>query len=121
MTLQQIESLFHSVQLSDYPGFIEQISELSNVIADYEGETETIWYLGEHGDYTLDALLVGAYWHLTCWHGGQDSKSYAALCAIGRVFNPGMTNGPEDESSEKDIYDTLDTVATNFYNRGESI
>lgn len=91
--------------------YIDQITELSNVIADYEGETETIWHLGEFGEYTLDALLVGAYWHFTEWHAGQWSSSYAALCAIGRVFNPGMTDGPEPDSSEYYVYTELDSLA----------
>lgn len=113
MTIKRIESLFHSVQLDDYEGFMNQIIELSNAVADYEGETESIWYLGEYGDYTLDALLVGAYWHFVEYHTGQFSLSYAALSAIGRVFNPGMTNGPEPESAELYVYETLNQLADN--------
>ena len=115
MSLQQIETLFNAIDLSNYPEFIGQITELSNVIAEYEGETESIWWLGESGEYTLDALLVGSYWHFTEWHGGQSSDSYAAMCAIGSVFNPGMADGPEPESTEKDVYDMLNQYASNHY------
>ena len=40
-------------------------------------------------------MIVGAYWHYSEWHGGQTSDGYAALCALGKIFRPGMT-GPEE-------------------------
>lgn len=110
MSIKKIESLFNSVQLNDYDAFIDQITKLSNVIADYEGDTESIWSIGESGEYTLDSLLVGSYWHFTEWHAGQSSNSYAAMCAIGRVFNPGCTDGPEPDSSEHYVYTELDQL-----------
>ena len=61
-------------------------------------EDETNWSIGECEAASLDSLIVGAYWSLTEWHGGQDSATYAALCALGGIFSPGMTSAPtEDE------------------------
>jgi hypothetical protein len=51
--------------------------------------------------------LVGAYWALTEWHGGQWSVEYRALCTIGRIFKPGMTNGPEPDTGESVAYELI--------------
>ena len=51
-------------------------------------EEETDWSLGEFLECSLDSLIVGAYWSLTEWHGGQSSPEYAALCALGNNENP---------------------------------
>ena len=76
-----------------------------------KAEDETNWSLGECGECTLDSFLIGAYWSLTEWHGGQWSDEYAALCAIGSIFSPGMTSPPEsDEEPERWPY-----VAVNNY------
>jgi len=57
-------------------------------------EEETDWSLGESDVCSLDLLLIGAYWSLTEWHGGQFSPEYAALCSIGSIFSPGMSCPP---------------------------
>lgn len=80
----------------DYTRITQAITKLANRIQAYDGETESIWYIGENGEYTLDDLIVGAYWHYTEWHGGQWSEEYAALSALGQVFNPGMTSCEPD-------------------------
>ena len=59
-------------------------------------EEETDWSLGEFLECSLDSLIVGAYWSLTEWHGGQSSPEYAALCALGCIFSPGMSSPPEN-------------------------
>ncbi len=33
---------------------------------------------------------------------------YRASCKLGEIFKPGCTSGPEDESSEKDVYKMLE-------------
>ena len=38
--------------------------------------TEDTWYIGEHGEFALDSLIAGAFWHYTEWHRGQYSKEY---------------------------------------------
>lgn len=75
----------------------EKLIELAQAIQD---EEETNWNMGEFTEAPLSELIVGAYWSLTEWHAGQWSESYAALCALGGIFSPGMTNAPdEDEPS----------------------
>jgi hypothetical protein len=84
-------SLFTVCGSLDYERITDSLIKLANTIADYDGDTESIWYIGEYGACSLADLIVGAYWHYTEWHAGQWSKGYAALCALGRVFDPGMT------------------------------
>jgi hypothetical protein len=80
------------------------IIDLCNAI---QAEKETNWSLGEFGECSLDSFLVGAYWALTEWHGGQASDSYAALCAIGSIFSPGMSGPPTEEDSEWTAYEAV--------------
>lgn len=93
----------------DYPRTIEALTLLGNVVNAADTDEDT-WSLGECG-YSLDSLIVGAYWHLSEWHGGQWSESYAALCSLGNVFSPGMTSGPEPDSCEMLVYQDLETMA----------
>ena len=78
-------------------------------------ETETdefIWgEVGEFGEFNLGDLLVGAYWHFVEWHAGQSSQSYAALCALGSIFSPGMSCEPEPETGEHSAYELLNQQA----------
>tara|TARA_R110000824_G_scaffold366642_1_gene555328 strand:+ start:70 stop:450 length:381 start_codon:yes stop_codon:yes gene_type:complete len=80
--------------------------EENSAAAEYEDE-ETNWGMGEGGECTLDELIIGAYWALTECHAGQESQSYAVMCSIGQIFQPGMTSGPEEESGEKTAYDLI--------------
>lgn len=69
---------------------------------------EGIWSdLGEFTEASLGDLIVGAYWALTEWHGGQFSATYAALCSLGQVFSPGFADGPEPESGEFTAYELI--------------
>jgi hypothetical protein len=70
-------------------------------------EDETNWYLGEGGECTLDALIVGAFFAYTEYHGGQSSETYACLCSLGSIFSPGMMGEPEEDTSEKYVYDAV--------------
>jgi hypothetical protein len=65
------------------------------------------WHLGEYSECCLSDFIIGAYWSLTEWHGGQNSKTYEAMCSLGQVFNPGHTNGPEPESGESLAYEVI--------------
>lgn len=64
----------------------------------------------EYGASTPD-ILIGAYWFCSDYHGGQSSDEYALLCRIGEIYQPGMTAGPEPESSEEDTYHALELAA----------
>ena len=75
----------------------EKLLDLANAI---NAEEETDWDMGEFTEAPLSDLIPGAYWSLTEWHAGQYSPEYAALCALGSIFSPGMSCAPE--SSEDD-------------------
>ena len=111
----KIEQLFNSILQSSLFRLNGPEIDLCTVIIALcdalNAEEETDWSLGECGDCTLDSFLVGAYWSLTEWHGGQSSPEYAALCAIGSIFSPGCTSPPaSDDEPERWPY-----VATNNY------
>ncbi len=95
----------------DYSRTVETLEKLANRLDATETD-ETVWCLGEF-DVSLDALIVGAYWHLTEWHAGQWSDGYRAMCALGNIFSPGCTSGPEPKSVEKDVYSELERMAQN--------
>lgn len=93
-----------------YSGIIEALIELCDLIEEYDGETESIWSIGEFGAFTLDSLIVGAYWHFTEWHNGQYSQSYACLCALGSIFQPNMSS-LDEEAPEYEVYELLKGMA----------
>lgn len=99
-------ALFRSTTLN-YQRTLEAIERLAQEILDTETD-ETVWYIGEFGVCTLDTLLVGAYWFLTDYHAGQASLEYRVFSRLGEIFSPGMTDGPEPETSEVDVYEALE-------------
>lgn len=86
---------------------IDVCRSISDLCESINSEEETDWSLCDCLDCSLDSLLVGFYWSLTEWHGGQWSEEYAALCSIGSIFSPGMSCGPEEDSSEETAYKIL--------------
>ena len=108
-------SLFRINGSLDYDRITDAIISLANTVHNYDGDTENIWYtIGEGGECSLGDLIVGAYWHYTEWHGGQWSKGYQALSALGQVFNPGMTSIESeiaDESPAVAAYEQLNSMA----------
>lgn len=71
-----------------------------------EDDSENKWSLGECLECSLDSLVVGSYWALSEWHGGQNSDEYAALSRLGDIFSPGMSGPPEsaEDGSEWEAY-----------------
>ena len=114
MTIESKFSELATIDRTDcafsYDDVLEKLTELCEEINATETD-EFIWSLGELGAFTLDSLLIGAYWHLTEWHDGQDSLSYACMCAVGSIFDPGMSDGPEEDSSEQHVYNLLEELA----------
>lgn len=92
-------ALFRIDSNLEYDRIIEGFIKLANAIAEYEGETESIWYLGEYTECTLDEMIIGAYWHFVHWSGGQASMTYAAQCALGCVYQPNMECEDEDNAA----------------------
>lgn len=112
-SLSSIKRLFHVIDKSlfmttgklDYARITEATIALANAVHEYSGENDDLWNIGEHGRglqsgaCCLSDYIVGAYWHYTEWHAGMSSNSYAALCALGLVFNPGMTSVESDNEA----------------------
>lgn len=100
----------------DYARITQAVDLLARLVHDCP-ETDNgdnlveIWAIGECDYAGLSELIVGAYWHYANWHSGQWSPEYRALCALGNVFRPGMTNGPEPGTSERDVCMALDRIA----------
>jgi len=86
---------------------IDICDALVNICMSIIAEEETDWGIGENGEFTLDALIVGAYWAMTHCHGGQSSPEYATRCAISAIFSPGCECEPVKGTSERDVYDTI--------------
>ena len=82
----------------------ESIIDLCEAIGN---EAETDWNLGECDEFSLDSFIVGAYWALSEWHAGQWSQEYLALCALGSIYTPNMSQGVEPETSEQTAYDLI--------------
>lgn len=113
MKYPQIEIAFDTILQSavfrtDGPkiDLIRALIHLAQAVRATETE-EDVWSIGEFTEASLDNLLVGAYWALSEWHAGQWSPSYAALCAIGDIFSPGMTSAPEEGEPEFTAYELV--------------
>lgn len=93
----------------------ERVTDCLIKLADMVAEKETPEFFlqetGEFKEFALDSLLIGAYWHYEQWHGGQSSKGYRALCAIGRIYSPGMESGPEQGTGERIAFEQLHKLA----------
>lgn len=99
------DSLFLITGTIEYINLAAAFISLSKLVHDYEGESDDIWYIGEHSMCSLDNLIVGAYWHYSDWHDGK--VGYAALSALGTIFNPNMAGAEEDNEA----YQALNTMA----------
>ena len=96
----------------DYQDITRELTTLANAVHCLDNDD---WlYLGESTEICLPDLIIGAYWHFTEWHGGQWSDGYAALSALGQVFQPGMTSIESERaggSSAVEAYDALEVMA----------
>lgn len=109
--MKTTESIFNEILSSDLFRLSgHQIDLLQSIIGLCEAiqdEEETNWELGELGECCLSDFIVCAFWALTECHSGQYSQSYAALSAVGDIFNPGMTYAPGKEDPEHSVYDLI--------------
>lgn len=107
------ETLFTTEELLDYQDTTQAFIELATSIKGYSGDNEDWVYLGEGLSCSLTDLITGAFWHFTNWHGGQSSSTYAALCALNSIYQPGMSSPPckEDDSSESHAMKVLHEMA----------
>ena len=100
------KSLFRIDGKLSYARTLEAIIKLAKEVHATETDTD-VWSIGEFTECTLDSLIIGAYWFMADYHSGQNSPEYLALSVLGQVFKPGCSSGPEDESSEQEVYDQL--------------
>jgi hypothetical protein len=100
------KSLYTITGKLPYSRITDAITGLANLVTEYPDDSEDIWFM-EDNYCGIASLIVGAYWHYTDWHAGQRSPEYAALSALGQVFNPGMSL-PEDDN---DAYRALNSLA----------
>jgi len=107
-------SLFTILGRLEYDRLTDAIIKLADTLNEVETD-ESIWYIGEFGACCLDDLIIGAYWHYTEWHGGQNSKGYAALCALGQIFEPNMSSVEEENLA----YQALNELADKTFNTEE--
>lgn len=101
----------------DLPAALIALADAVHALDHTDDSTEFIWSsIGEHTECPLGDLIVGAYWALSEWHGGQSSDTYAALCALGQVFSPGMSDGPEEDSCEYGVYEMINQHFDSLHN-----
>jgi|GEM_PF-7124422 len=100
-------SVFHFDGTLDYGRITTGITLLANLL---DGHDEIDWGIGEFDNVSLDEFIVGAYWHYADYNNGQWSPEYAALCALGKIFKPGMSSADENSS----VYLTLADMADEY-------
>lgn len=108
------KNLFLTSGTLDYPRTLEVIAKLSEAVEEYTGEGEEIWFIEGMASSPGD-VLIGAFWHLYEWSGGQTSRSYEVSCIVGRIFSPKFLDGPEPDSCEEDVYSALADMAESHY------
>lgn len=121
-TINDIESTFKAVHQTignpeQYLDVTEQLILLANQVGSFEGEGEEIWYIGEGLEFGITDLLIGAFWHFSEWHGGQQSLSYCALSALGSVFSPNMSEPPAEDEPEHYPFQALGEMAAIYWAR----
>lgn len=98
--------LFYVSSTLSYSRTLEALDRLAQEILRTETD-ESVWNIGQFTGTCLDSLIVGAYWFLAENHGGQGSLEYRVLCRLGEIYKPGMTSGPEADTSEMDVYTAM--------------
>ena len=112
------DSIFNTDAPLDYSELHQEIIGLLDLINDvYDDSTETLWCIGEFEACSLFDFIVGAYWHYTEWHGGQSSETYAALCALGSIYSPGMTTIESEEGAARECYELMNELADDERNQ----
>jgi hypothetical protein len=100
-------TLFKQGKLS-YVRLLEALILLCSEVKSTDTD-ESTWSIGEFEGASLDALIVGAYWFCTDYHGGMNSLEYRALSALSGIFSPGMS-GLDVDSSEFMVYEQLEAI-----------
>ena len=123
MSIETITAIFKELETSiytinpvlSYDDLAPEFISLCEAIEVFNGDTEEWIYIGESGYCSIDDLLIGAFWHFSEWHSGQNSLSYAALSALGGIYDPNMESAPDE--GENDCYDLLNGLAIKFHKK----
>jgi len=113
-TYPEIEKAYKSV-LRVFQGEIgyreglEAAQQLCKVLKETETD-ESVWSIGEFEIADLSTLIIGTYCFLSDYHGGQASFEYEMLCIIGSIYSPGLSDGPEEDSSEEVVYQEWERI-----------
>jgi len=96
-----------------YEELAQKFIDLSVLIKALPEDNDTWFYIGEGNESDLMNTVIGAYWHYSQWSGGQDSISYAAQCALGSIYSPGMEVEPtNDDDDGYSAFEQLEQLAT---------
>ena len=85
----------------------ETLIELVNEIDNSTDENAEYLNEGEFNECCLGDLIIGAYWALNEWHGGQNSIEYAALCSLGTIYQPNRASGPDRDGGDWTAYEMI--------------
>lgn len=96
-------------QLTHIGGEYDKAIELIESLVDWINKDG--FHPGENlNAYNWEDVVIGTYWFCSEYHGGQWSDEYRLLSQTGRIFQPGMMDGPEPESSEEMVYKDLERL-----------
>lgn len=118
MTIKNVKRVFHVVHdwlshnvenggIENYPRIIEALEVLAELVINTEDDDGSMWYIGDTGSFCLQDLIIGAYWHCTEWHNGQDSDVYALQSLLGDIYQPNF----DTPDLDNDAYIFLNEIA----------
>jgi len=98
-------ALFQTDTTLDYVRALQAVALLAEWVEEYDGEGEDLWHLDGLGLADIGSLFVGSYWYTVHWQSADQVDLMAMQFHVGSVFSPGMTDGPEPDSCEQDVYE----------------
>ena len=80
-------ALFRIDSKLSYLEIVQTFIDLCDLINETDID-ESLWWINDHLETSLDELITGAYWHFEQYHEGQESLTYAALSSLGSIYTP---------------------------------
>ena len=116
-----IEQLFNKLHVAiattssadDYHVVLADLSSLAKLVK-AAPDDEDMWYIGENVEFTLDALIAGAWHFCVDYHSGQNSPEYALQCELGSIYQANG-NSCEEYSPEHDVCLLLEQLHNEAY------
>jgi hypothetical protein len=111
---KNIERFFNVVDRSlftintnlSYERTLEAIERLcQEIIKADTSDDESVWWIGEFKNCSLDNLIVGAYWYCADYNDEDHPLECRVYDILGDIYYPNMSHGPED--CELDAYNAL--------------